>query len=124
MVGRIDTRVPGLPLLVAIVFTVLSIAAFLYLIDDVAKALRPVSFCGRIARAGVQVVDAVYPDQVGDTRPMHALEVEIRRRKPDRVVRLEADVGVLIAFNSKGLSTAARRADGLIVLEHQETDHV
>lgn len=50
VLGRIDTRVPELPLFIAIVFTVLSVAAFLYLIDYVAKALRPVSFCARIAR--------------------------------------------------------------------------
>lgn len=124
VLGRIDKRVPELPLLVAIVLTVLSIAAFLYLIDYVAKALRPVSFCGRIASAGVQVVESVYPHPVGDTRPTHALEADIRGRKPDRVVHLDANVGVLIAFNSTGLSAIARRADGLIVLVPQVGDFV
>jgi len=124
VLGRIDTRVPELPLFIAIVFTVLSIAAFLYLIDYVAKALRPVSFCRRISRAGMQVVDTVYPQQLGDTSPTHGLEAQTRGRRPDRVVRLDADVGVLIAFDSKGLSAIARRADGLIVLVPQVGDFV
>jgi uncharacterized membrane protein len=124
VLGRIDTRVPELPLLIAIVFTVLSIAAFLYLIDYVAKALRPVSFCGRIARAGMQVVDSVYPFQVTDANDTRALEADLRGRQPDRVVRLVADVGVLISFNTKGLSAIARRADGLIVLVPQVGDFV
>ncbi len=67
VLGRIDTRVPELPLLIAMVFSVICIAAFLYLIDYVAKALRPVSVCGRIARAGIQVMDAVYPHLVTGT---------------------------------------------------------
>ncbi|MEA1048424.1 DUF2254 domain-containing protein [Lamprobacter modestohalophilus] len=124
VLGRIDTRVPELPLFIAIVFTVLSVAAFLYLIDYVAKALRPVSFCGRIAKAGMQVVDAVYPHQASDTKSTHELEAYIRGRRPGRVVRLDANVGVVIAFDRKGLSAIARRTDGLIVLVPQVGDFV
>ena len=126
VLGRIETRVPELPLLVAMVFSVLSIAAFLYLIDYVAKALRPVSVCGRIARAGFQVIDAIYPNPVAESGAPPGLDADIQGRKPERTVRLaaDADSGVLLAFDIEGLTAAARRVEGLIVLVPQVGDFV
>lgn len=47
------------------------------------------------------------------------MEAELRGRTPDRVVRLDGKVGVLITFDSEGLRAAAHHADGLIVLVPQ-----
>ena len=59
-------RDPGSGL--AMVFSVLGMGACPYLIDYVAKALRPVSVCTRIARAVFQVIDAIYPNLVAGCR--------------------------------------------------------
>ncbi|WP_295407015.1 DUF2254 domain-containing protein [uncultured Thiocystis sp.] len=124
VLGRIETRVPELSLLIAMIFSVLCIAVFLYLIDYVAKALRPVSVCGRIAKAGLQVIETVYPDPASESSPARNVENDIRGNGQERVIRLTAASGVLLAFDSEGLTAAARQADGLIVLVPQVGDFV
>ena len=54
------------------------------------------------------------------------MDADIQGRKPERTVRLaaDADSGVLLAFDIEGLTAAARRVDGLIVLVPQVGDFV
>ena len=47
VLGRVGERVPQLPVVVAILFTVLSLGAGLFLIDYLAKELRPVRMLAR-----------------------------------------------------------------------------
>ena len=69
------------------VFSVLSIGARPYLIDYVARALRPVSVCTRIARAAFQVIDAIYPNLVAESGAPPGLDANIQRCKPGGLVQ-------------------------------------
>ena len=51
-----------LVLVVAAVLGLLSVAAFLYLIDYAARLLRPISILSRVGENGLTVIAAVYPE--------------------------------------------------------------
>lgn len=58
--GRTEKDVLQLPLLVAALLGIFSIAVFLYLIDYASKLLRPVSVAVHIGKMGLDVIGAVY----------------------------------------------------------------
>jgi len=124
VLGRIDRWVPELSLFVVMVASVLSIGAFLYLIDYVAKALRPVSVCGRIAASGFEVIEKIYPSALTAPSPVVGAAAELPDREPRRTVHHDRESGVLLAFDIVGLAAAARAANGLIVLVPQVGDFV
>jgi len=51
--GRIEKPVPQLVVLLTIIFTVISIAVFLYFVDYMGKSFRPISICEELAEAGI-----------------------------------------------------------------------
>ncbi|MGB8575156.1 MAG: DUF2254 family protein, partial [Pseudolabrys sp.] len=59
--NRIEGAGDQLVLFVAGVLGLLSIAAFLYLIDYAARLLRPVSILSRVGEDGLTVIEAIYP---------------------------------------------------------------
>jgi uncharacterized membrane protein len=61
--NRIKGTGDQLVLVVAGVLGMLSMAAFLYLIDYAARLLRPVSILSRVGEDGLTVIEAVYPQQ-------------------------------------------------------------
>jgi uncharacterized membrane protein len=124
VLGRIEASVPELPLLVAMVFSVLSIGAFLYLIDYVAKALRPVSVCGRIATKGFDVFEDIYRHPAPETGAAEAPPTDLPGRESGSTVPHVGEAGVLLAFDVDGLAAAAQRTDGLIALIPQVGDFV
>ena len=60
--GRIEDRVPQLPVLLAVVASLISIAAFLYLIQFVGAALRPSIVLTTLADATSRAIDTHYPN--------------------------------------------------------------
>src|SRR6476620_9916827 len=78
VLNRIDGTSHQLVLFVAGVLGLLSIAAFLYLIDYAARLLRPVSILSRVGEDGLKVIEAVY------TQPTHGLR---RRTSHLRLLR-------------------------------------
>jgi uncharacterized membrane protein len=52
-----------LPLFVAALFGIFSIAVFLYLIDYASRLLRPVSVVVHIGKMGLAVIDSMYPQE-------------------------------------------------------------
>src|SRR6516225_1666820 len=58
--ARTENEVPYLLVTVALVLSITSIAAFLYLIDYAARLLRPVSIVWRVGEAGLAVIEDVY----------------------------------------------------------------
>src|SRR5262249_1303866 len=61
VLGKIEDVVRQLPVAVVIVSSLSSIIAFLYLIDHLAKRLRPVSVVSDTGRAGARVIESIYP---------------------------------------------------------------
>ena len=61
VLGRIEATVPQLPVAVVIASSLASIVAFLYLIDHLARWLRPVSVVSEVARDGARVIESIYP---------------------------------------------------------------
>src|SRR5690349_14814945 len=61
VLNRVEGTSHQLVLFVAGLLGLLSIAAFLYLIDYAARLLRPVSILSRVGEDGLAVIEAVYP---------------------------------------------------------------
>ena len=62
--NRIKGTGDQLVLFIAAVLGLLSIAAFLFLIDYAARLLRPVSILSRVGEDGLTVIEAVYPQPI------------------------------------------------------------
>jgi len=107
--ARIEDRVPQVSMWLAVYSSVLSIAVFLYMIDHVGKALRPVIVLSSIGSAGQQVVEDVYPQLLATAqdKPANAPGVA---GKPSRIV-LSKRTGVVLALDVSGLAELARQAD-------------
>jgi uncharacterized membrane protein len=119
--SRIDTVPHSLVSLMGILGLV-SVVAFLFLIDHAARLLRPVSIVSRIARQGRKVIDDVYP------RPIAAAPVPTpaakKLRPADRIVSHRGSSSIVIAVNLPALVAEARRTDVIIELAPRVGDFV
>lgn len=128
VLGRVDERVPQLPVLLAVASTLASVVAGLFLVDYMAKELRPVRMLLRTANVGRAVIEQVYPDlmsrppgeaardrdggargDVGRDDGRDALD-EAEFHKPFEVVAHDGRSGVLLAIDLDGLFAMADRA--------------
>ena len=124
VLGRIETTVPQLPVATVIASSLLSIVAFLYLIDHVARWLRPVSVVSQVGRDGARVIESIYPrllDASADAGPGAGADIEER---PVRQVIPSQAGGVVLALDVSGLVADARAVDGFIELVPQVGDFV
>src|SRR4030095_292197 len=77
VLGRIETRVPQLPVASVIAASLASIVAFLYLLGHLDKRLRPGSVVSDMGREGARVIESVYPERLpaaADATPGAELE--------------------------------------------------
>ena len=121
-VVRIGSAPIRLVIWVASILGLISIAAFLYLIDYTARLLRPVSILWRVGEEGVKVIESVYPNQIEDTdstiAPLSALG------KPDRIIRNRGTSAIILAVNIQDLITEAQRIDAVIEFAPRVGDFV
>ena len=130
---RIKTSVPLLTVQTAVYANLFCLAAFLYLIDHMGKALRPSGALRSVASQARAVIDNVYPhrlangssgpdsaapEQTNGSVAAHHLEGE-----PIATIPSPAD-GVVLAFDEAGLLALAQKADCLIAMVPQVGDHV
>ena len=112
--NRLETHVHQLVMLLAGGLAVMSMAAFLYLIDYAARLLRPISILSRVAETGLEVIEHLYPAQTrapdAAAAPAPALDA------PDRIVPHPGSSQVLLAVDLPDLIAAARGADGIVEL--------
>lgn len=120
---RLEESVPLLTGYLAAYGFLLNLAFFLLFVDGMGKALRPSTALQAIALFGREVVTAVYPRRLGESRPVPPGPVKGLEGEPRRVVLNEAD-GAVLAFDLKGLVSLAERADCLIELMPQVGDFV
>lgn len=90
---------------------ILSIAAFLFLIDYTARLLRPISIVWRIGEQGIEVINSVYPDPIGTPSQLHEHHIA---GPVERVVAHQGTSAIVLAVNQKRLVSLAQQGDGII----------
>jgi len=123
VLGRIEDTVPQLPAAVVIGSSLASIVAFLYLIDHLARRLRPVSVLSQVGREGARVIESIYPQRLAESREETAAPAATDGGQEPLVVRSQAG-GVVLAFDVAGLVAAARATQSLIELVPRVGDFV
>jgi len=128
--ARIGDTVPSITTRVAAYSGVVSLAAFLYLIDHVGRKLRPSGALSVVGAAGRSVIEHVYPRLLdGSAAPSSsslqpASEAEAAAAAPDdaradvaaaRVIVCDRD-GVVLAFDFAGLAAFAQRSNCVVEL--------
>jgi uncharacterized membrane protein len=127
VLGRVGVRVPQLPVLVAIVSTMISVGAGLFLIDYLAKELRPVRMLARTAEAGRAVIEHVYPEFVSAASGVGGRTPPGGRPPlagPGETIPRVGPSGVLLAIDLEGIAALARGAGGVIEVVPQVGDFV
>lgn len=121
VLARTQSDVPYLIFTVALALTVLSVAAFLYLIDYSARLLRPVTIVWLLGERGLAVMDEIYPTKASDEYAAvapPALDgpvVEIRHRRTSAIV---------LAVDIETMKREAARTGGVIELAIRVGDFV
>jgi uncharacterized membrane protein len=110
--ARIDEEIPRLAVSISVILGIVSITAFLFLIDYTAKLMRPVTIVWRIGEQGIRVIETVYPDSVEVPRPERRPRPSLGR--PGRTVEHRGTSAIVIAINLQSLIALALRADGVI----------
>jgi uncharacterized membrane protein len=101
---------------------IVSVVAFLFMIDHTARLLRPISIVWRVAQEGVKVIEDVYPELVADiqapSRPSEKLD------PPDRTILHRGTSAIVIAVNLKALVAEAKRVGCIIEFAPRVGDFV
>jgi uncharacterized membrane protein len=120
--ARIDTDIPHLAVTLTVLLGIVSVMAFLFLIDYTARLLRPVSIVWRIGEQGIEVIESVYPEIIkGQHVPS---EPRPQSGRFERTVEHYGKSAIVLAINLDALVTAARNADGTIEFVHRVGDFV
>jgi uncharacterized membrane protein len=117
--GRIEDRVQQLPLLVAVLSSLFSIALFIYLIQKVSQSFRPVIVLTRVADDTRKVINALFSSPFSTSEREHAT---FNSSPVTRTIANSGSSGVVLAFDAVGLMAIARRAGCTIELLPQVGD--
>lgn len=121
--GRIDGRVPQLPVLLVIVSCLIGIGLFIGLIQASGQGFRPVAVLARVADETRTVIEAVYPRPFVPGAEEHC-GAGLDPARAGRTVEHRGPAGVLVAFDAGGLVDIASRAGCAIELVPQVGDFV
>jgi uncharacterized membrane protein len=90
-----------------------TVMVFLFLIDYAARLLRPGTILARVANEGLGVIDAVYPELVGEDGDGASSPANLPE-SPRRVVTHAGRSDIVVAVDLNALMREARRARGLV----------
>jgi uncharacterized membrane protein len=116
--ARTETKVDQLNLAATTVLSLVSLGAFLYLIDHAARLLRPVSIVARVSEYAIEVIDSVYPKTHRAPVAWQPLGA------PARDVRHVGRSAIVCEVNLETLVAEAQRLDGVIEFVPQVGDFV
>ncbi len=136
--------VPQFQIFLSAVLSVVSLIAFLLLIDYSAKLLRPVSLVASVGRHGLAVIEDLYRrptdgaesvvapaekqgwrlSRLLSNKPDFAAQTSRRRGPPERTIHYLGDSGIVLALNVKLLVETARTTACLIEFVPQIGDFV
>ncbi|GMU51439.1 MAG: hypothetical protein AMXMBFR33_05850 [Candidatus Xenobia bacterium] len=122
VLSRIGTQTPLIELQVCIWSSLGSIIVFLYMVDRLARSLRPISILTLIAGKGAEVIKSVYPLML-DEGP-RAVSQSLPDPSTALVVEHIGRSSVLLAFDQEGLLTLASQENAIIELMPQVGDFV
>ena len=112
--NRIRGTGDQLVLVVAGLLGLLSIAAFLYLIDYAARLLRPVSILSRVGEDGLAVIEAVYPQPIQGPSLPHVTPQTAGT--PSRIVYHSGRSEVILSVNIGMLLEESQKANAVVGL--------
>jgi len=121
---RIESVVPLLTTHLAAYDCLLSLGVFYYLIDHLGQSLRPSGALRVVAKMGRKVIASVYPRRLAD--PQNGTVVDdahVVDEQPSATISSSED-GVVLAFDLKGITSLAQRADCVVDLVPQVGDHL
>lgn len=122
LLARSQTAVLYVPLTIALLLNLMSIGAFLYLMDYAARLLRPISVVWHLGEAGLHVIDEVYPVELkADDVPPSPLPV---LGAPALELFHRRTAAIILAINLDMLRLEAERTDGVIELSCRVGDFV
>ena len=104
----------GRVLFVAALLGLLSMAAFLYLIDYAARLLRPVSILSRVGEDGLTVIEAVYPQPTQGPSLPHV--TPHTAGMPSRIVYHTGRSEVILSVSIETLLEESQKANAVIQL--------
>jgi len=112
--NRIKGTGDQLVLVVAGVLGLLSIAAFLYLIDYAARLLRPISILSRVGEDGLIVIEAVYPQPTQGPSLPHITPQTAGM--PSRIVYHTGRSEVILSVDIEVLVEESRKSNAVVQL--------
>ncbi len=98
------------------------IAAFLFLIDYAARLLRPISIVGLVGKAGLTVIESVYPDP--SLGPRQSDSQRSKLGTPARTIDHRGTSEIVLATNITDLVAEAEKSDGVIEFVPQVGDFI
>jgi len=121
VLGRIEGRVPQLPVLIAVLLSLFSVALFLYLIQQIGQGQRPVTILSRVGTDTGAVIHSVYPLPFlarggEDSRP------GLNPASAARTIVYRGRSGSVLAFDMVALVRMAEQTGGVIELVPQVGD--
>ena len=112
--GRVESRVPQFQVFLAIVCTVISVGVGLYLVDYMAKELRPIRLMARTATMGRAAVEQMYPCPVSDVAAGPAVAEPLAASGPcppgSSQTVANKRPGVLLELDEEGICALAESA--------------
>ena len=121
-VARIESTVPHLVMWAAAILGLISLMAFLFLIDYAARLLRPVSILWRVGEKGLSVIESVYPRPIRDADAPPAQRRQLGTA--DRIVTHRGTSAIVLAANLEALVAETSRVDGVIEVASRVGDFV
>jgi uncharacterized membrane protein len=109
--NRLET-VPHFVVSLAAIWGLVSIVAFLFLIDYAARMLRPISIVWHIGELGLKVIQQVYPELID--KPLGTARPHTKPGAAERAVLHRGTSAIVLAVNVKALIAAAQKADGIV----------
>ena len=119
--SRIEGRVPQLPVMVAVIASLLSVVIFLYLIQEVSRGLRPIAILTQVGADTCSVISDFYPGlfEAGNSEISGP---DFKTLPVRKIVQHIGHPGVVVEFDVSGLVEIARRAGAIIELIPQVGD--
>jgi uncharacterized membrane protein len=116
-------EVPQLQVFLASMFGLVSLVAFIVLIDYGARSLRPVTLVRNVGEQGMAVIRSVYPALVGEA-PEQPVSLAVKGDVREHVIYHRERSAIVLALNLRGLVAEARRTGCVIEFAPQVGDFV
>lgn len=121
--NRVETTINEIVPLLCAALGLISIAAFLFLIDYAARLLRPVSILAHVGNEGLTVIETVYRERASDTDDAPGSTVVLPDGPSTEVVH-DSTSEIVLAVDLTSLMRQARQTDGAIECMFQVGDFI